>query len=441
MRFILVRLAAYAFLLFVAFVPARVWADTPPTPLPLASQTSSRQPNVTVLTECASITAPGNYQLTTKLVANWDCIHIHASDVMLDCSGNSIEGKLFRGTGIIVESDAGASPRQNIEIKNCRIFHFLYGIAVEHGKAIWIHHNDLSDNFDDTHGTYQGVWLGLVDGGGLRMNFVESGRVEANTANRGANGLDARDSRRLILRENTTASNSAFGIVLTNTSDSVVEANTVKDNVRWCTFPTAKGDVPVPGCDSAGIMLQDGSSRNRVTNNRILGRNGDGIFLRNFTHRCGDDTVITKNQIVGALWNGIEAGFCDRIRITDNDFSWTKIGVWLSYMDGAVVQNNRFDQIANTGIVLKNLHHALISSNSISNGDEGVYLWGDTGDEKFGWTLNHPFAYYRSYANIVTGNAFTNLARSVHLSDSTANQISNNRFTNTPAGVVEETSK
>jgi parallel beta-helix repeat protein len=388
------------------------------------------------LDSCTTINTPGAYQLAGNLVADWGCINIHADDVMLDCAGSTIEGKLFRGNGIVVESEAGAPPRQNIEIKNCRIFHFLYGIAIEHGKNIFIHHNDLSDNFDDTNGTYQGAWLGLFDGGGLRLNFVESSRVESNIVRRGTNGIDARDSRTLAIRNNTAASTSAFGIVLTNTSDSLVEGNRVEDNVRWCTFPGEQGQVIVPGCDAAGIMIQDGSNRNIVRSNLVLGQNGDGIFVRNHTGRCGDDSRIENNQIVGAVWNGIEAGFCDNLQITGNTFASSKFGAWISYMDNVVLQNNRFSGIEQTGVVLKNSHHARIQNNSFAESGGGIFVFADASDEKFGWTLRHPFAYYRSYANVISGNSFFNLtAGSIQLSDSTENQISANRFVNAPTQV------
>lgn len=390
----------------------------------------------TALAACANITTPGDYHLSANLGSNGTCFQIQTGDVKFDCQNRQIIGKNFIGKGIVVGPNVA-----RVEISNCRISAFLYGIEIQASRAITIEHNDLSNNFDDTHGSYHGAWLGLVDGGGLRVNHSTDLLAEANVANAGANGLDVRDSARVTIRSNTTNRNSAFGIGLTNTGDSLIVNNTANDNVRWCTFPSNGRDVVVAGCDSAGILLQDGSSRNRVENNVLLGQNGDGIFVRNHTGRCGDDTIIKHNKIVGAQWNGIEAGFCDGLEIQGNEFVQSQFGVWISYMDHAVVQNNQFSRMEQTAIVLKNSSHAQIKNNVLSDSAEGLLLLGDTGDEKFGWTLRHPFAYYRSYANLVTGNIFTNVTRSIRLSDSTANQIFANRFMNAPAQAGEQASK
>jgi parallel beta-helix repeat protein len=262
----------------------------------------------------------------------------------------------------------------------------------------------------------------------VRVNGGTDITIEGNTANRGANGIDVRDSSKVVIRKNVTNKNSAHGIVLTNTSDSLIEANTVNDNVRWCTFPSNGRDVVVPGCDSAGIMLQDGSSRNKVRANTVLGQNGDGIFVRNHTGRCGDDTVIEKNKVSGAVWNGIEAGFCDRILISGNEFGRSRFGVWISYMDGVQILNNTFSEMEQAGVVLKNSHHGQIKNNVFSTSAEGIALIGDTDDEKFGWTMKRPFSYYRSYANVVTGNLFREIkGEKVRMEGSEKNVVVGNR--------------
>ncbi len=384
------------------------------------------------LVGCATLDAPGTYLLVNDISSKGDCMRIHSGDVALDCGGRRIEGKEFIGKGVIVNTSL---PR--IEIRRCRILNFLYGIEIQNGREIRIQHNDVSNNFDDTHGSRHGVWLGLVDGGGIRVNHSAQIVIESNTANAGANGIDVRDSAHVLIRGNTTHRNSANGIVLTNTSDSVIQDNMVNDNLRWCTFPSERGDVVVPGCDSAGIMLQDGSSRNQVRGNVVLGQNGDGIFVRNHTARCGDDTVIEGNQIHGAVWNSIEAGFCDRLLIAGNEFRKSKYGVWISYMDGVTVRNNTFYDMEQAGMVLKNMHRARVEQNMFTNTVTGIALIGDTADEQFGWTLRHPFSYYRSHSNSITRNSFSALDTGVQLSNSEGNHITGNVFTDVvmPLGV------
>lgn len=397
----------------------------------LVSNLQSPTLDFSPLDTCTIISSPGGYRLRQNLKAGWDCINIRSGNVILDCDGKQIEGTEFMGKGVLVEShgEGGMTPPEHVEIKNCRITRFQYGIEVEAGRDIRLHDNDVSSNFDDTRGSYHGAWLGLVDGGGIRVNETEASIIERNVATHGANGIDIRDSRQVTVRGNLASSNSAFGIALTHSSDSVIEGNTVNDNVRWCTFPGEQGEVVVPGCDSAGVMLQDGSSRNVVRYNSISGQNGDGIFVRNHTGRCGNDNTVVNNDVTGAIWNGLEAGFCDGLTVSGNDFSQSKFGVWISYMDRIILQNNRLAGMEQAGAVIKNSHHALVKNNVFEGSGEGLVLLWDAADQGRGWTLPHPFSYYRSFANVVTGNSFTQLAASaIHLQDSTANQIAANRF-------------
>src|SRR4029453_9007372 len=119
------------------------------------------------------------------------------------CAGHTLEGIDFRGAGVLVKpygADESLRP-ERVEIKNCRIHHHLYGIQVERGKAIYVHDNDVSDNFDDTGHTYFGAGMGNVEAGGIRFTATEDSTIERNTANGSANGIYLRDSARIIVRD------------------------------------------------------------------------------------------------------------------------------------------------------------------------------------------------------------------------------------------------
>ena len=89
----------------------------------------------------------------------------------------------------------GSQIPDDIEIRNCHLSNFQYGIYVESGTNLVVRDNDSSENYDDTNPTDRsGVFLGMVEGGGIRLNKVLDALIASNTTNRQAIGIDLRDS-------------------------------------------------------------------------------------------------------------------------------------------------------------------------------------------------------------------------------------------------------
>lgn len=420
-------------LLFLA-LPGNAGASAGAYPLaPYRSSPTASQDGGAWIDSCREINAPGYYELVADLKPHWGCLAIAANNVTLDCKNKSIKSLNGGGVGITVKR-FGASPGirpENIEIRNCKISNQEFGILVDEGRNIRILHNDLSRNFDDTHGTYSGPWMGAVNGGGLRMNRTQDSLVADNISNRSSNGIDLRDSERIIVRNNETTLNSGFGILLWNTSHSQVLGNTVNDNSRWCTINDGKfiGWV-VQGCDTAGILLQDGSGNDEISDNHIFGQNGDGIFIR--AHggmRCGDHNLVSNNTIYGAIWNAVEVGFCNDVRIIGNRIERAKIGVWVSFMDNVQVRDNTFINIDTYGVAIKDSPNAVVTGNTFRDSPEGVYLFFDPSNALH---LRKPLQSYASRGGSVIGNSFHNLRTAIHFKDSTGNRVQHNLWENVP---------
>ncbi|MBI3741699.1 MAG: right-handed parallel beta-helix repeat-containing protein [Chloroflexi bacterium] len=381
------------------------------------------------LAACGEITSAGNYRVTANLKSQWDCLVIRASNVALDCDGRAIEGNNFEGAGVLVK--ATLARLENIEIKNCKISNQHYGIYVEAGKNIFAHNNDLSRNYDDTARTLFGKTMGWVDGGGLRMDRVDGGVIEKNIANENANGIDARQSERVIVRNNIAGWNTAAGIFFWDTSHSEIRGNTVNDNHRWCVLKGGEFDGwAVPGCDTAGILLQDGSSENLIAQNAVVGQNGDGIYIRADGMKCGDGNAILNNRVTGALWNAIEVGYCARTVIAGNEIANAKIGVYATFVDSVEIRDNAIRNVDQFGIALKNSAGALIARNDIRASPEGIFLSADARNRDWLWFLSQSGDAYRSYGNLVQENHLRDLTNGIHLRDSTANRLIANDFVN-----------
>jgi len=380
------------------------------------------------LSQCDTIDGKGNYRLSSDLTANGECIKIATSYVLLDCAGHSIRGTNFTGYGIAIHKYGllGAETPAYVEVRNCRVSNFSYGIYVEAGDRLVIRGNDSSNNYDDTDpGTRFGKFLGMTEGGGIRLNYTTNSQILENTTSHQAIGIDVRYSSGIIVRGNTASDNSAWGINFLRTQNSEASGNTTTDNVRKCTW--GAGTVGF-GCDAGGIVVQDGSSGNTVSNNSVTGRNGNGIFIKAHALPCGNNNSIVGNTISSVLYNAVEFGFCSGNKINNNQLSNGLDGVWLGFGHDNEIKNNTITGMRNHGIISSNSRNNTVSGNQIISSNEGLFFYSEDYDR--GAFSFLPPGDYRSYGNCLCGNTFQSNTVAVHLMDSTSNQVTNNVFQN-----------
>lgn len=372
----------------------------------------------------------------------FNCMIVQSSDVVINCDGHSIEGLDYGGYGFWIRkyNFPILQTPNNVEIRNCKAFHGRGGVFAEAGTNIWIHDNDFSNNYDDTDKQRRyGIFLGLTEGGGIRLDNVQGARIENNTTNNEAIGIDARNSDSIIIRNNTAVNNSAWGVNLLNTQNSEVSGNTLKDNVRWCTWGSGVVD---PGCDAGAVMLQDGASHNVIRDNNISGQNGSGVFIKAHDLRCGDDNLIQNNKISDALYNAIELGFCTGNKVIGNEITGngsTYVGVSFGFDSNTEVRSNKISGMRNQGINSWNSRSTIIDGNQISNSHEGVLVyWSEWDLKQFGFLMPSPDN-YASRDNTITNNTLRdNSAAGIHLLNSIQNHVTNNTFTNNAKNVWVE---
>ncbi len=395
-----------------------------PSPRPTRAPTAS---SFAALGQCDTIDDPGNYRLANDVIANGDCIKVQTSYVILDCGGHSIRGSNFSGSGIMIRKYgllASQTPSY-IEVRNCNISNFKYGIYVESGKYLAIHDNNSSNNYDDTDPiTRYGIFLGAADGGGIRLNYASDSQIFGNTTVHQAIGIDVRNSTNVTIRANTSSDNSAWGINFIGTLNSEASNNVTADNIRKCVW--GAGTVGF-GCDAGGIVLQGGSSNNLVANNNVSGRNGNGIFIKAHAQPCGNNNTISGNTITSVLYNSVELGFCSGNRVNGNSIRNGLDGIWLGFAHDTEIKNNTIVNMQNHGIISSNSHNNIVSGNQVVNSNEGLYFFSEDYDRgAFSWL---PQGDYRSHDNCLCGNIYQNNSTAgVHLKDSTYNQVTNNTF-------------
>ncbi len=385
---------------------------------------------------CGAITKAGGYYLTGNVGGSGDCINIRANNVVLDCRGQAVQGADFVGVGIVVRKLGliGNERPKNVEIRNCTVSGYRYGIYVEGSSGIHIHHNTLTRNYDDVNDQRFGIFLGMVEGGGIRLNESDNGIVEHNNANSQAIGIDIRTSSGIHVRNNDSSNNSAWGVNLMQTSNSEVSGNTTNGNVRFCTWGAG---VVGPGCDAGGITLQDGSNGNRILNNEVGSGNGNGIFIKAHGLPCGNNNVIAGNNIHDIMYNAVELGFCTGNQVIGNNMHNCIDGIWMGFAKGNVIKDNTIANMNNHGIIVLNSLENEISGNQIINTREGIKLFYEQKNPGEFWWLD--VNAFPSRSNRIVNNTLRDNAGSgIYLMDSQDNQVHNNVFANNAKNIKME---
>lgn len=380
---------------------------------------------------CGSLNAPGLYRLATSLTSQWDCIQINSDNVIFDCQGYSLNGTDFNGYGVVVHQIGNVlsqRPARNIEIRNCKSSKHKYGIFIDAADNLYIHDNTLTGNFRDTDERNFGQFLGLSEGGGMRIGATTNALIANNQADTSAIGIDVRNSSGVTVRGNRASGNTAWGVHFYNVQFSEISENTTADNLRYCTW--GNGTVG-PGCDAGGIMLQSGSSKNVIKNNTITGSNGNGVFIKAHGTACGDGNTIQGNSISGSLYNAIELSFCRDNKIAENRVSNSLDGIWLGFAQQNAVVGNQLQDLANHGVISWNSSDNNISTNRITNSRQGLYFYSSDYDrEQFFFVQGSPED-HTSRGNCLCDNTLlSNAVAAIHLNNSLRNQITNNRLTN-----------
>lgn len=380
-----------------------------------------------LISECGPISSPGYYRLTQNVTTTGDCIKVQTSNALVDCDGRSIRGTGYGGSGVSVVKYGilnGTVPSY-VEVRNCVISNFRFGIFVEAGTYLAIHDNNSSDNFDDTDDRRYGIFLGMTEGGGIRINSASESLVTSNVTKSEGVGIDIRNSQNMTVFGNTSSDNSAWGINLYATVNSTVSSNVTSDNVRRCTWGSG---VVGEGCDSGGIVLQGGSSNNTVSNNTVSGRNGNGIFIKAHGQPCGNNNSILNNTITGVMYNSIELSFCSGNRILSNTIQDGLDGIWLGYSHNTEIRYNTIKNMQNHGVISSNSHNNVISTNQIINSNEAIYFYSESFDRTVFYWLPKD-GDYESHHNCLCSNTIqSNLTVGIRLRDSTNNQVTGNTF-------------
>ena len=311
---------------------------------------------------------------TRELVASWEgeaaaqgcLIEVSSDGVELDLGGAVLDGEDFTGSGIYVHDCEG------VIIRNGVIKGFYYGVRVENVRQLTIESCVVSDN----HNPRDVGWLpDTIDpvedsfGGGIYLREVSGGLIEGNHLGNNFNGIDLVRCEGNTVRNNDASHCGNVGIHLLKSSGNTVDRNRADHCIRYT------GRFWCDTADSAGILLEEYSNRNRIVGNSMR-YSGDGFFIRANNRHSSNDNYVARNDGSFSPNNAFEGVFSEHNLFEDNVGDFSNYGFWLGYSRDTVVRGNRVRSNRFDGIAIEHGSHNTIEGNEIAGNRHGIRLWG-----------------------------------------------------------------
>lgn len=300
-------------------------------------------------------------------------ISVGADGIVLDGGGVVIDGGNKTGIGILLNG------HNNVTIKNFTIKNFNYAISVSDGTSLTVQNNIVSGNAGSEGRTGNSQWninepIGSTPGGGILANNISSSTFSNNTGNGEAVGLNLYNSTGNTVSGNNFSNNTAWGIRLYASTGNTVSGNQA-NNVITC------GSY---GCDSAGILLVQGSNSNTISNNTLT-NSGDGFFIGNEAGSPSNNNTISGNNGSNSPNNCFEATFSNGNTFSNNTANNCNHGFWLggsssTNLTGNTISHNKTNGISWANVPQNDTNPGSISGNHIDGNEQwGIWMTADTG--------------------------------------------------------------
>lgn len=304
--------------------------------------------------------------------ANGDgVVHITGLGIRVECEGRLVGNALgtdpdrYSGVGIVVSG-------QRAELVGARVSGFKVGILVDQAFAARVESVDVSDNFRQRlgstweredpsdwlwpHANDAGEWIANY-GAGLCVRDARDVQIVRLFARDVQNGIVLDRATRVRVWDCDASYLSGWGCALWRSADCGITGNRFDHCVRGYAHGRYNR-----GQDSAGVLLFEQCSSNRILGNSIT-HGGDGVFAfagrealgevepptgpngAAFDHEGvgNDDNIVRFNDLSFAAAHGLELTFSFGNLIEGNLFEGNAIcGAWLGYSRDTSMVGNRF---------------------------------------------------------------------------------------------------
>ncbi|UCE38236.1 MAG: right-handed parallel beta-helix repeat-containing protein, partial [Thermoplasmata archaeon] len=309
-------------------------------------------------------------------------------------------------------------------VKNCKVINNIissnmgYGIYLESSMDNKVIDNNISSN--NQHNIYLSIsnWNDIIGnnisssnwGDGINLISSSNNNILGNNISNNFDGIEFYSSSNNNITGNNISSNEGFGIYLRSSSSNNFASNNFINE----------------GIFIVGSVLQHFNSHSILSNNIVNRKplyfykdssdiNIDGKLVGELIFaNCTD--VKVQNLHINDTDVGIEAAFSTNIMITDNTFSNDNYGIYFWSSNGNNIVGNTAS-LNDKGIYLESSSNNNIARNKGSNNDDGISLESSS---------NH---------NIIIDNDFSSNANGIFIVGSSNNCLSRNTFSNNGEGM------
>lgn len=347
---------------------------------------AAQSTGATTIDSCTTIDEPGEYVLTSDVSNSGAdaCIHISASDVVLDGGGHTVDGVDRRWTyGVLVR---GPGTPSNVTVTNVVTTDWWAGIQYQ-----GVTNGRITDAAADNN-VLLGIQLGETTDTLVANTSVASNGAGVDRAYRG-DGIRVRNGSGNTLRDVVVEDNDLMGIRLLSTARNTVRDATSRRN-RFGVFlhGGAHDNTVVNGRftdnNRDGMTIRYGSDRNEFLYNRVVdnGRDtptndGDGIEVLHSDGNLVQGNVVRGNPSDGIAvnngtdWNRVldnvasdngRTGILVTLDATGNTVANNTVtrnegtGLYVRDAPGTAVRRNTAEANAHTGIIVRNASDAAL---------------------------------------------------------------------------------
>jgi len=372
--------------------------------------------------------APGNY--TLPAAAGKAVIEIDGDNVVLDLTGVTLNRGVqqpWEREGIGVH----AAGHSHLTIRSGAIRGYRFGILIQGGEDLRVIGSDVSENRSqkllstDSHYD-EGDWVDIFHldawesyGAGLYLKDVRGAYLENILGQNEQNGVMLANVTHATVMACNLSHNSGWGIALYRSSWNELLDNHADWDVR------CEGKTYSAGCDSAGVLLIDGSNHNRVIGNSFA-HSGDGYFVsKPETGASSDSNYVAFNDGSFSPHIAFESTFTADDQFFHNIADHSDYGFWLGYSRDTSVIDNHIEGSQRDGIAIEHGTGNIIARNQIlRNGTAGIHLFHHAA------ALDDPSREYSILENLIGGNL-----AGIALEQTTDVTITGNNFVNNDVGV------
>jgi parallel beta-helix repeat protein len=413
------------------------------------------------LNNCTTITIPGTYALSSNIRATPNCFNIETGNVSFNCNNNYIVGT-GSGSAFTIYNVS------NVQISNCRIRLFNYGLNVKNANYITIQNINMSKvgygiyMQNSNYSKIIGDSVEVFYNGGFNLIKVLNSIISGNSANNGVNGSNGftlLDSVKNLISFNNATQNMGYGFFINNSRNNTISNNTAYGNKidYYCSQNTSGIYAELNGVNigntkynchwlvelnsqSASLTpLSISTSSTLVLTQDILYPYGEVLYnIFNTKQTSANSTLINCNyHTIYASQGGIFANInnASNVKVENcyiKNFTYAIKGgtqsglesinntIANSYM-GVSITSGSYPKIINNtilnssyGMLLINTNYGTLKNNHIANSNISIELAGGSGYQVIGNKANYGnigMYVVNSTTNIFENNLFENMSR------------------------------